>query len=100
MEVPADAKRRLVAGALQSLDQLDARNRDLDSWELHFLIQAVGSMEKDAFATAIQHLLNYAKRPSERDTAAAQAIANEPKAETKDELRQRLELVRARLASA
>lgn len=99
MELPVDAKRRLVAGALQALDQLDAKNRDLDSWERHFLVQAIGSMEGNAFATAIQQLLNYAKRPSERDAAAVQAIANQPKVETKDELRQRLEAVKARLAS-
>lgn len=99
MELPADAKRRLVAGALQSLDQLDARNRDLDSWERHFLVQAVESMEQDSFATSIQQLLNYAKRPSERDAASVQAIASQPKVETKDELRRRLEVVRARLAS-
>ena len=99
VELPADAKRRLVAGALQSLDQLDAKNRDLDSWERHFLVQAVISMEEDAFATAIQQLLSYAKRPSERDAAVVQAIANQPKVETRDELRQRLELLRVRLAS-
>lgn len=99
MELPADTKRRLVAGALQLLDKLDADNRDLDSWERHFLVRAVASMEDDAFATAIQQLLNYVKRPSERDAAAVQAIASQPKVETKDELRQRLELVRARLAA-
>ncbi|MGD9882817.1 MAG: hypothetical protein AB7F22_29665 [Reyranella sp.] len=99
IELPVDAKRRLVAGALQVLDQLDAKNRDLDSWERHFLVQAIGNMEADAFATAIRQLLNYAKQPSERDAAAVQAIANQPKVDTKGELRQRLEMVKARLAS-
>ena len=99
-EYSDEIKRKLIDGALGSLDALEAKGGEPDRWVLRYLAGAVRGMEAGEYAGAIRQLSISAQRPAERASGAAAftSEAEVPQANTVEALRARLLLVKSALA--